>query len=66
MKTGMNRIVSIIMRRDDMTREEAEELVEEARQAMLEVAEEGSLDEAEEIMMDYLGLEMDYIVDLLL
>lgn len=52
----MNKVVQILMDRDGLTENEAENLVDEARGEILFYP-----DEAEEIMMDMLGLEMDYI-----
>ena len=49
------------MRCDDMTKSEAESLVEETREALLS----GDPYEAEDIIADYLGLEPDYIMDIL-
>lgn len=57
----MNRIVEMLMARDDMTKKEAEELVAETREEVLA----GSPGEADEIMAANLGLEPDYIIDLL-
>lgn len=53
----MNRVVKILMRRDDMTEAEATELVNECREAL----ENGDYD----AIGDYLGLEDDYIFDIL-
>ena len=58
---GVERITKIIMQRDELTQEEAEELVEETRQAILDDPDEGV-----EIIYEYLGLEIDYIIDLIL
>ena len=58
----MDKVVSILMSRDGMTREEAEELVETTREMIYEA--EGSL-EVDDIIMDNLGLEPDYIFDLI-
>ena len=67
MKSGHDRIVAILMERDELTEEEAREQVEEAVELINEiVASGGSYEEAEEILLDDLGLEMDYIFDLLL
>ena len=67
MKTGHDRIVAILMERDELTEEEAREQVEEAAELINEiVAGGGSYEEAEEILLEDLGLEMDYIFDLLL
>ena len=56
-----NRVVEILMNRDGMTREEAEDRVQEVRE-MIVCA---SVLEAEDILIDELGLEMDYIFDLI-
>ena len=58
----MNRIIKILMERDGMSEQEARDLFKEARDEIL------MLDnpfEAEDIMSEYLGLEPDYIEDLL-
>lgn len=57
----MNKIVEILMARDSITKREAEELVAETREEVLA----GSPGEADEIMAANLGLEPDYIIDLL-
>lgn len=56
-------IVSILCRRDGITVEEAEALINEALEQMEEV--NWAPDECESIMADVLGLEPDYIFDLL-
>lgn len=59
----MNRIIEILMKRDGNTEEEAKERVKEVK----DMLEECDYDpcEAEIIMMEELGLEMDYIEDIL-
>lgn len=57
----MNKVVEILMKRDGMTKAEAESLVEETREELLS----GDPWEAEDIIADYLGLESDYIMDIL-
>lgn len=54
----MNKIVKILMRRDDMTEEEARELVEDCRERI------NDGEDPEEVLYD-LGLEHDYIFDLI-
>lgn len=54
----MNEIVRILMRRDEMTEEEAKEVVAEAR----ELIADG--ENPEDVLYD-LGLEPDHIFDLL-
>ena len=67
MKTGHDRIVAILMERDELTEEEAREQVEDAVDAINDILENGgSYEEAEDVLLEDLGLEMDYIFDLLL
>ena len=67
MKTGQDRIVAILMERDELTEEEAREQVEDAAQSITDIMENGgSYEEAEDVLLEDLGLEMDYIFDLLL
>ncbi len=56
----MNRVVRILMERDDMTENEANELLNEVRDMILE-----NSDLAEDIVLEELGLEMDYIFDII-
>ena len=56
----MNRVVEILMRRDDMGEEEANALVDDVRDM---ITDDSNC--AEDIMMEELGLEMDYILDIL-
>lgn len=53
----MNRVIEILMKRDNMTEEDARELVEECREELYE----GNEYACEEI----LGLEPDYILDII-
>ena len=54
----MEEIVKILVRRDGITKGEAWNLVEECKR---ELRYCDSIDEAENIVMDYLGLEPDYL-----
>lgn len=58
--TMINPVVEILMRRDELTEQEAEESIVEVRELMIE-----NPDDAAEILMDELGLEMDYLFDIL-
>ena len=60
----MNNVVAILMKRDGTSRADAIALVTKVR-GMIEDAD-GDYDEAEQVMIDELGLEMDYIFDILL
>ena len=67
MKTGQDRIVAILMERDELTEEEAREQVEDAVDVINDIMENGgSYEEAEDVLLEDLGLETDYIFDLLL
>ncbi len=59
------RIVDILVRRDGMTEREALQLIQTTRRRIYNAAAFGDTDSAEDIMMDMLGLEMDYITDLI-
>jgi len=57
-----NKVIKILMERDGISAEEARSLVKETRDELL------SLDnplEADNIIMEYLGLEPDYIFDII-
>ena len=62
----MNRVVEILMERDGMTEQEAKNAVEDVRCEITAAVEDGCYEEAEDIMYSLLGLEMDYIFDILL
>ena len=57
----MEKVIRILMMRDDITREEAVELIEET----LEEIYRSDINDADDILMDNLGLEPDYLFDLI-
>lgn len=59
----MEDIIKILMERDGDTEEEAIDRIEEVKKMMEEC--DYDPDEVEDIVMENLGLEMDYIFDLL-
>lgn len=59
----MSRIVEILMKRDRVTQQEAMDQVQEVRNMMEDCAFDP--EECEQIMMDELGLEPDYIMNIL-
>lgn len=59
----MNKVVEILIKRDGLSQEEAEDRVREVRDMMEDCSFDP--DECEEIVMDELGLEMDYLMDIL-
>lgn len=62
---GKERIVNILIKRDDITREEAASLVDDVMEQVYDVLSTGDYSEAEEIWMSELGLEVDYLLALL-
>lgn len=57
----MGKIEKILMERDNMSLSDAKDLVNETRELILE----SDPCEADDIMADMLGLEPDYIMDLI-
>lgn len=58
-------IKETIMKRDELSEQEANRLIAEATMQMDMYLEEGSLEEAYEICQEFFGLEPDYIFDLI-
>ena len=59
-------IVQILVERDGVSEQEAQRIVDECRQQLLsEAVPSGDSDLAEEILAEELGLEPDYLMDLL-
>lgn len=56
----MEKLIKILMERDGMDYEDARLLILETRDEIIE-----NPDEAEDIILEYLGLEIDYIFDIL-
>ena len=61
---GRQNVVDILCRRDEIDEREANELIDEALDSMMECNYDP--EECESILADVLGLEPDYIFDLLL
>lgn len=61
----VNKVVEILMSRDGYTQTEAEHILSRVREMLYEAAEAGDYGEAEEIMYSELGLEMDYLFDII-
>lgn len=59
----VNRVVSILMQRNGLTLREAEAKLDKVREMIAEC--EYDLDETDEIMIEELGLEPDYLFDIL-
>lgn len=58
-------IKEILMKRDNMSKEDAEDLIKSAEEALQEYLDEGDICSAEEICAEYFGLEPDYIDELI-
>lgn len=63
--SGKKQVVRILMRRDRMSQSDAEALVEETLGMIGDSLECGDVDEAEEIWMSELGLEVDYLLNII-
>jgi len=59
----MKKVIEIIMRRESISFEDAREMVTDCRDAILEGLELG--EDPEEIIAQELGLEPDYLFDLI-
>ena len=57
----MEEIISILMNRDGVTYEEAKEMYENCKVELMDAIAGTSCLEPEEVLMEELGLEMDYI-----
>lgn len=60
----METLLQTIMRRDNLTENEANEVINEVREIMQDAIDQGNFMEAEEIFQSELGIEPDYIMDL--
>jgi len=55
----MESLKEVLMRRDEMSSEEANELIEEAKERVIDG------EDPEEVLLDMFGLEPDFIFDIL-
>ena len=62
----MEEVIQILMRRDGLTREEAIEEINEFKQEANILMKKGRFWEVEEFLMDYLSLEPDYLMALIM
>lgn len=61
-----DRVIKILVSRDNMTFQEAKQLVIECQEALLEANNDSNADIlADKIIMDYLGLEPHYFFDIM-
>lgn len=61
----MNQVVKILMERDGMSEEDAKDTVRAVKQDIMDAIMEEDYDLVEDILSSDLGLEMDYIFDIL-
>ena len=60
----MSEIKRVLMKRDNISADEANSLINEAKRALQEYLEDGDLMAAENICAEYFGLEPDYVMEL--
>lgn len=61
----MKPLKQTLIERDNLTEQEAEKRVDEVKQVLYNHIDNGDLDEAFNVCMNELGLEPDYIMDLI-
>ncbi len=61
----MESIKQVLIRRDNMSSQDADNLIADAREALQEYLENSDQESAENICEEYFGLEPDYITELL-
>lgn len=60
-----NKIIEILINRDGCTEKEAYSIFNQCQKRCLESLESGHSEEIEDIMAEDLGLELDYVFDIL-
>ncbi len=60
----METIKQVLMRRDGMTSEDADDLIDEAKAEFNQLLAEGNISDAEDICRLYFNLEPDYLDEL--
>ncbi len=66
MNVNYENICKTLMERDDLSHKEAMEIINDARAEIIDAVACGDYELAESIMYEDLGLELDYLVELLL
>ena len=61
----METIKQVLIRRDGISEQEADDLILEAREAMYEYIDDGEEEMAHNICEEYFGLEPDYLMELI-
>jgi len=58
-------IKEVLMRRDDMSAEDADDLIAEAKEELECCLDDRDFDAADNVAADFFGLEPDYLMELL-
>lgn len=61
----MEKVLDILMKRDGLSKEEAEIVIDDVKSQIEEAIEEGRIFDVEEIILSELGLEPDYMEELI-
>ena len=61
----METIKEVLMRRDSLSSNEADELIEVAKAELESCLEIGDMESAEDTCMNFFGLEPDYLMELM-
>ena len=61
----MSKIKKVLMKRDGMSSEEADNLIDEAKEALQNYLDEGDSFGAEHVCEEFFGLEPDYLDELI-
>ena len=61
----MESIKQVLMRRDNMTSDEADNLIAEAKEALNDYLDNNDIESAYNICSEYFGLEPDYLDELI-
>ncbi len=63
--SASKKIEKILVKRDGISRNEAQNLIEECKEEIELAIATGNADKVEDILRDYLGLEPDYLDELI-
>ena len=61
----MSDLKSVLMKRDEITSDEADDLIKAARDELFALIDQGEIEEAENICENHFGLEADFIMELM-
>ena len=61
----MSDLKRVLVERDEITSDEADDLIKAAREELFELIDQGEIEETENIYENHFGLEADYIMDLM-